>query len=85
MTFSLVFKQEAIRDLKEAYDWYELRQAGLGSRFLDYVNLHLEKIQSDPSRFPLNVNQRVSVMRTFPFKIVFKIEADAILILAVLQ
>lgn len=85
MNFSVLLKDEAILDLKEAYDWYEKQKIGLGSRFLDYVDFHLKKIQLNPTRFRHTRGQREMIMTTFPFKIVFHVAEDQIVVLAVLH
>lgn len=85
MGFNLLLKDEALLDLQEAYDWYESNKPGLGLRFLDYVDLHFQKIMLNPNRFPTSGGQRELIMTTFPFKIVFFVDETSIIVLGVLH
>lgn len=85
MDLNILLKDEAILDLREAYDWYEGRKQGLGSKFLDYVDIHLQKISIYPNRFPSSRGQRQLIMSNFPFKIIYRIEDHSIIVLGILH
>jgi hypothetical protein len=53
MTSTLILRQEAERELSEAYRWYEARVPGLGAQFLGVVEHTLNSIQDNPMRFPV--------------------------------
>lgn len=44
---------QAQRDVREAAQWYDSRQIGLGTEFLDEFQTALEDIETDPQRFPV--------------------------------
>ena len=44
---------EAQTDIREAALWYESREAGLGSRFIDELRTTLQHIGDNPLRFPI--------------------------------
>jgi plasmid stabilization system protein ParE len=52
MSYKVILRQEAERDLVEAYKWYEEKVPGLGTVFLAVVERALESIQENPARFP---------------------------------
>lgn len=79
MKYRLLIKAEAIRDMTEAFDWYEEKRTGLGAEFLDEVETYYDRITHDPLHYPSHLDQRVAVMHRFPYKI----EGDAIAVYAV--
>src|SRR5262245_27022947 len=48
MAANLILAPEAERDIAEAYDWYEIRRAGLGEEFLSCVNACIQAITRIP-------------------------------------
>ena len=48
MSYSLVFNTEVETDVKEAYDWYEEQQSGLGDRFEAAIEHQLSSILKNP-------------------------------------
>ena len=83
MTYRLLVKAEAIRDMTEAFDWYEEKRTGLGTEFLDEVKTCYDRITRDPQLYPSHHDQRVAVMHRFPYKIVFEVEESAVVVYAV--
>jgi hypothetical protein len=53
MTFALVIRPEAERDLAETRDWYEEHRGGLGQEFLIAVEDVLGPFASPPNHMPL--------------------------------
>ena len=51
----IIFRPAAEYELKEAYKWYEQRDAGLGSDFLRSVEACLLKIRRYLRFFPLHI------------------------------
>jgi len=80
----LEFHAEALAELQSAAEYYESRQAGLGVRFLDVVGEALERITRDPIAWaPADDDVRRCLTRVFPFAILYTIEPEFILILAI--
>ena len=80
----LEFHAEALAELQSAAEYYELRQMGLGVRLLDLVDEALERIARDPFAWSrADEDVRRCLLRVFPFGILYTIEPDFILILAV--
>ncbi len=77
MKYKLILRQEAERDLAEAYRWYREIMPGLGSDFLEVVERALESIVENPVRFPVTYREvRRALMRRFPYGIFFVVEGD---------
>lgn len=83
MKYSLVVKAEVIQDLSAAFEWYEQKRIGLGSEFLDEVEQYYERITQDPERYQSYGNQRIAVIYRFPYRIIYEIEKEMIVVYAV--
>ena len=69
--------------MTEAFDWYENKRAGLGAKFLDEVELFYDRIIQTPEHYQTHKEQRIAVMHRFPYKIVYEIEGETIVVFAV--
>jgi hypothetical protein len=67
----------------EAFDWYESKQAGLGTEFLNEVDEYQNRISQNPQQYQIHKSQHIAVMHRFPFKIVYEIEGETIVVYAV--
>lgn len=84
MSWKLIIRPEAEADMAEAFDWYEERRNGLGHEFLDEVRARLASIEENPLRCAiLYKNARQTLVRRFPYKILYLFEVDIIEVLAV--
>ena len=83
MRYTLVVKAEAVRDLSEAFNWYETTRTGLGIEFLDEVEVYYDRIMKNPEQYQSHRNQRIAVMYRFPYKIVYEVEGETIVVYAV--
>ncbi|MFQ5791535.1 MAG: type II toxin-antitoxin system RelE/ParE family toxin [Acidobacteriota bacterium] len=74
----------ADQEMNEAARFYEERSAGLGLDFLEEVERTVESIVAHPNsgrRISENIRRRI--VRRFPFGILYSIESDLIVIVAV--
>ncbi len=56
-----------------AYEWYELKQEGLGERFMQSVEKTLEQISAHPEYYnKRKANYRAAKVKGFPYTIVFE-------------
>ena len=80
------FHQEAEEELDAAVAYYESCENGLGLDFADEVQATIEHILCFPNAWPVLVEDvRRCQTRRFPYGILYTIEDDAILILAVMH
>ena len=49
----VIFKQRALRDIKEAINWYHHQSVGLGYEFLNCVEDATDKIKDNPELYPV--------------------------------
>ncbi len=78
------FLPKAEIDLNEAVNYYEKCQPGLETDFLIEVHKSIERILQYPDGWTeVSVNCRRCLTNRFPYEIIYSIENDFILILAV--
>lgn len=81
---SVQFDQDARAEFLAAVDYYEECQSGLGRRFRDLVENEVNNIDFMPSRFRVFRSPfRRCLIPNFPYYIIFSIESNLILVVAV--
>jgi len=86
MKYRVIVRPEAEDDLKEAYSWYEDKRTGLGYDFLLQVDAGLNFIARNPNIHPIEYKEtRKHLTKRFPYKIIYLIEKEKIIILAVIH
>jgi len=63
------------QDFNEAYHWYELREDGLGERFVEAVRSKISIIQQNPDTFSIKHRKgyREALVEQFPYLVVYKV------------
>lgn len=84
MSRAVCFHAAARVEFDEAADWYEARQAGLGTAFIGEIEHCLERAAEVPRSFQvIHQGLRRAVVRRFPYCVYFREDADGIVVLAV--
>lgn len=84
MNYTLEIKEEAANEINAAFAWYEERRKDLGLEFVSSLQKYLFRITENPLLFPESrKEERVVVMKRFPYKIIYGIEEKSIVIYAV--
>lgn len=82
----VAFHPSAAAELESSALYYERQQFGLGRRFTAAVELALAGIVDAPTTWPvLESGIRRKLLRVFPFALLYSVDADQILILAVMH
>lgn len=82
MTYRFLPKAEI--DLNHAVDYYEHCQAGLGTDFLIETHNAIDRILEYPESWTeISPNCRRCLTNRFPYEIIYSVEGDMILVLAV--
>lgn len=72
MSQKIILRQEAERDVSEAFAWYEEQMPGLGSEFLDAIESSILSIQNNLAQFPVIYRDiRRALTHRFPYGIFF--------------
>jgi plasmid stabilization system protein ParE len=73
-------------DLRKAYDWYEGQSAGLGPRFVQAFVQAVDLATERPASFPaVEGDVRRVILSKFPFGVFFRIVADVIRVVRVID
>lgn len=80
----LEIHEDVDRELNDAADYYDSESPGLGALFLDQVDVGYQRILENPHAAPeIDSEIRRLVLAKFPFNLIYEIDGDVILILAV--
>ena len=75
----------ASQELIDTSEYYELRAEGLGTKFLEQIETSLNIIQESPKAWTtISTNIRRCLTKQFPYCLLYVIEKDIILIIAVM-
>lgn len=78
------FHPAALEEYNEAGFYYAQKQPGLDLRFIGSIENAIDRILKDPLRYcPFDEDVRRGLTRVFPYAILYTIEVDFILIVAV--
>jgi toxin ParE1/3/4 len=68
----IIIRPAAETDIREASEWYEERELGLGGRFLDELRGTFTRIARMPLQFPsIGKGLRRALLKRFPYAIYF--------------
>ena len=80
------FHPEALDEYESAARYYAECQEGLELRFIASVEAALRRVSETPTRWRLfEEDVRRCLVRVFPYAILFSIEADCVLIIAIMH
>lgn len=86
MKLTLLIKPEASHDISDAYAWYKSERPGLRKNFADAFEQACERVLFDPESFAAVVGfVRWVPLKRFPHGVYFLVEADRVVVLAVLH
>ncbi len=78
------FLKPAQSEVDDAFVWYETQSHGLGIRFLDDIDRTIRRISAFPfSSMEIESDIRRCLLTRFPYGIIYGIDADTIIIIAV--
>lgn len=76
----------AEHEMFDAACYYERQAAGLGSDFLTKIEIALQDIATAPERWPIVGDKiRRRLIRRFPYSLLYRVDPDEIVILAVMH
>lgn len=80
----ILFLELAEQELYDSQEYYEEQQTNLGNKFKSEVYNSLKRIQKFPSMFvKVKKDIRKCIINKFPFNILYSIEDDYILVIAI--
>jgi toxin ParE1/3/4 len=86
VNFFVAIEQQATKEIQAAFQWYESKNAGLGTVFLKSVTAATERLSRHPTQFKLEriKYQRVHISK-FPYALHFTIIDSEVKVLACLH
>ncbi|MFM6926053.1 MAG: type II toxin-antitoxin system RelE/ParE family toxin [Ferruginibacter sp.] len=86
MAYTLVILKAAADDTKEAYDYYEEIQTGLGDRFLAEVLVRFNEISHHPQYYGF-IDAQHSIrdvkLKSFPYLVVYEMEDNSVIVYSI--
>ncbi|MDH4245310.1 MAG: type II toxin-antitoxin system RelE/ParE family toxin [Nitrospira sp.] len=80
----VVFTRIATRELEDAVRFYELEYVGLGRRFKEEVRKTALRVAEYPKAWTIERGEvRKCLLHKFPYKLMYSVEEDHILVIAV--
>jgi plasmid stabilization system protein ParE len=80
----IVFSKLALLELEDAIAFYETELAGLGLRFKEEIRSSISRIKEHPEAWSIEKGDvRKALLHRFPYKILYSIEKEKIIILAI--
>jgi plasmid stabilization system protein ParE len=84
VSLPLEFHPDVQAETDAGYQWYEQRQTGLGTDFLDEVEQVLAQIAANPARYGFaDGDIRAGLLARFPYAVYYRVLSDRIRVLAV--
>ncbi|MBB6482694.1 type II toxin-antitoxin system RelE/ParE family toxin [Spirochaeta isovalerica] len=81
---TIEFDPLALLELNDAVEYYNFKLAGLGDRFKDDVRIGINRILEYPDAWQQQTSRtRRFVLNSFPYKIIYAIQTERIIILAI--
>jgi mRNA-degrading endonuclease RelE of RelBE toxin-antitoxin system len=82
MKYRIIIRNEA----EEDFSWYEDKRTGLGYDFLLQIDAGINFINRNPEIHPKEYKEtRKHLIKRFPYKIIYFVEKERIIILAVIH
>ena len=84
MAYKLDIRPLAAMEVIEAYDWYELQREGLGTEFLDELEMFYTSILRNPTSYGFyDKAVRQGKLNRFPYVVVFEIFDESVVVYSV--
>ncbi len=86
MNFRLIIQDQAILEIKDAFEWYEEQKEGLGYEFINKIEDCYNNLSKYPERYSYinHLYRRIKTNR-FPYIIIYEIDDNTVIIIRVRQ
>lgn len=84
MTYKLILKSRAHKDLAEAIEYYQSKREGLDKKFLKCVDNFFDRITKNPLHYSLKSSHfREAYIQKFPYVIIYEVINNEIVVFSV--
>ena len=86
VAYRLKFSGRAVREIGDAFDWYEEQSQGLGSEFELAFELQLKRLEQVPLLYAEIIpDVRRTLLPRFPYGVFYTVKSDLVHVLAVIH
>ena len=86
VAYRLKFSGPAVREIGEAFSWYEEQRSGLGAEFELVFELQLKRLEEDPLLYiEIIPGVRRTLLSRFPYGVFYTVKNDLVHVLAVIH
>lgn len=86
MAYRLTVSDRAVREVGEAYEWYEEQVPGLGNEFLEALGAQLKLIARSPQLYAeTQRGVRRALLSRFPYGVFYAMKSDIVSVLGVVH
>ena len=86
MAYRLKFSGRAVREVGDAYEWYEAQSVGLGAEFEAALELQLRRLEQAPLLYAeILPGVRRTLLPRFPYGVFYVVRGDLVNMLAVIH
>jgi plasmid stabilization system protein ParE len=86
VAYRLKFSARAVREVGQAYEWYEAQSEGLGSEYQAALELQMRRLVQAPSTYAeILPGVRRTLLPRFPYGVFYAVKNDLVYILAVVH
>ena len=86
MKYELLLRGPAKADIRRAAKWYERQHEGIGKEFVAEIDAALGRVEVNPEQYEVVHREiRHSILRRFPYGILYKIRTSKISVFAVVH
>ena len=80
----LLVEPTAIRELRDAIQWYDAQRSGIGQELAAEVDNCVERIRADPEMYArVKKDYRRAIIHRFPYAIYYEFIADTVIVYSV--
>ena len=86
VAYRLKFASRAVREIGEAFDWYEEQSKGLGNEFELAFELQLKRLEQTPFLYTEIIpGVRRTLLPRFPYAVFYTVKDDLVHVLGVIH
>ena len=78
------WRDRAIHEAQEAYDWFEAQSKGSGERLITELDEHIDFLLKHPNGYPKwRSSYRKVTLKHFPYQVVYRTEKETVTIFSI--
>ena len=86
MIYNLIIKEEGFAEIEDAFSYYQKQIEGLGIRFIQELELHLNNVHKNPLHYSFFLGEkpfRSYALQHFPFSIIYEVTEKDVIVFSI--